>query len=596
MELDRLKLLRSKMKEHDVQALIVPTSDFHDTEYVSDYFAARKHFSGFTGSAGTLVVYPDAAGLWTDGRYFIQAAHELEGSGIDLMKMGMPGTPGIAQDILAHLKSGQRVAFDGRCVSMQDFEAYKKAFEAHGLDMVSDLDLAGEAWPDRPALPASRTFAYDEQYTGENAADKLTRVRKAIREKGADAHITNKIDDAAWLFNLRAHDIPSFPAALAYALITPEKACIYLDDSRLDDSSRRNLKDMGVTIRPYEAIVDDAMALEGKVLLDPAHINSRIAQAVSHPLWADNPIQLMKACKNPTEVAGAYQAHRKDGAAVVKFWKWLEDEMAQGRVVTEISAAARLQGFRQELPGYVEDSFDTIAAYGPNAAMAHYHPDEEHPTVLKDQGLFLVDSGGHYLEGTTDITRTFVMGDLSEEERRAFTLVLIGHIDLARAVFPHGVRGLNLDILARQALWKEGLDYNHGTGHGVGALLSVHEAPNGIRWKVVPERNDSCVLEVGMITSDEPGFYEEGKFGIRHENLLVVTPAFESEYGQYLKQDALTRVPFDIRGLDLSLMNDEQIDWLNAYHKQVEEDLRDLLDPETFAWLQTRTAPVSKDR
>lgn len=454
MNPDRLKTLREKMAEHEISALIVPTSDFHDTEYVSDYFTARKHFSGFTGSAGVLVVLKDKAGLWTDGRYFIQAAHELENSGIDLMKMGVKGTPSITQYILENLHDGEKAAFDGRTVSMEDFEGYQEAFAPKGISIVTDLDLAGEAWPDRPALPKTETFHYDEIYNGRSVPEKLADVRKAMEELKADWHVITKIDEIAWLYNLRAHDIPNFPVALAYTILSKDGGTLYIDQSRLDDESRKLLEDAGIAIADYDAIYEDVKNLEGPVLMEKDYVNSRIGRSIKEPVFADDPIQMMKAVKNPVEVAGAFAAHEKDGAAVVRFWKWLEEAMKDGKPVTEISAAEQLQKFRAEQPDYLEDSFETIAAYGPNAAMAHYHPDEENPVKLENKGLFLVDSGGQYLQGTTDITRTFVMGDLTDEEKHAFTRVLQSHIDLAKAVFPKGARGVNLDILARQ--WQIG--------------------------------------------------------------------------------------------------------------------------------------------
>lgn len=595
MESTQMKLLREKMKEHDIHAVIIPTSDFHDTEYVCDYFGARRYFSGFTGSAGVLVVLDDEAGLWTDGRYFIQAAHELKDSGIDLMKMGMPGTPSIEDYILSHVDQNQRVAFDGRCVSMTDFEMYQKAFKAKNLEVITDLDLAGEAWPDRPALPQTKTFHYDEKYAGMSIADKLAAVRHAMKEEGAKYHILTKIDEVAWLYNLRARDIPSFPVALAYSILDDEnKGVLYIDDSRLDDESRKLLTENNIEIRGYNDIYDDLDKLEGPVMMDKSFINSRIGRAIANPIWALDPIQLLKAKKNPVEVQGFYEAHRRDAVAMIQFWKWLEDEMAADHTVTETSAKAYLTSLRAKQPEYVEDSFETISAYGANAAMAHYHPDPNNPVVIEPKGLYLVDSGGHYLPGTTDITRTFVVGELTDEEREAFTLVLQGHIRLASAVFPKGACGLNLDIMAREPLWKKGMDYNHGTGHGVGCLLSVHEGPNGFRWRIVPERRDSSPLQVGMVTSDEPGLYVEGKYGIRHENLVVTQPYCSGEFGEYLCHDVLTLVPFDVRGLDLRMMSDEEIAWLNAYHKRVYDTISPRLSADEAAWLAKKTAPVAK--
>lgn len=595
MESNQMKLLREKMKEHDIHAVIIPTSDFHDTEYVCDYFGARRHFSGFTGSAGVLVVLDDQAGLWTDGRYFIQAARELEGSGIELMKMGEKGTPSIQDYILTNVAENQRVAFDGRCVSMTDFEMYQNTFKAKNLEIITDLDLAGEAWPERPELPATKTFHHDEKYAGMCIADKLAAVRREMKKEGAKYHVLSKIDEVAWLYNLRAHDIPSFPVALAYSILDDEnKGVLYINESRLDDQSRELLAQNNIEIKGYNDIYADVETLDGPVLMDKSFINSRIGRAIAQPIWSVDPIQLLKAKKNPVEIEGFYEAHRRDAVAMIQFWKWLEEEMNAHHTVTEISAKEHLTHLRSLQPEYVEDSFETISAYGANASMPHYHPDETNPVVIEPRGFYLVDSGGHYLTGTTDITRTFVVGELTDEEREAFTLVLQGHIHLARAVFPKGACGLNLDIMAREPLWKKGLDYNHGTGHGVGCLLSVHEGPNGFRWRIVPERRDSSPLEVGMITSNEPGVYVEGKYGIRHENLLVTKPYLSSESHDFLCHDSLTLVPFDVRGLDLNIMTDEEIDWLNAYHQRVYETISPRLTAEEAAWLKEKTAPISK--
>lgn len=586
-----LEKLRNAMAADDVQAVIIPTSDFHDTEYVCEYFAARKHFSGFTGSAGTLVVLKEGGALWTDGRYFIQAERELQGSGIVLMKQGQPDTPSISEYIIDHLHTGQTVAADGRCINQADCEKYQEQFEKAGLHFRTGLDLPGEAWTDRPERPEAEVRIYDDRYTGESVPDKLARFRSKIEETGAKAHITNKIDEIAWLFNIRADDIPNFPAPLSYALITPEEAVLYINQSRVPDPVREKLEKDGVVLKDYEQIYADAAQIPDPVLLQKNLINSLIASSVNTPVYGEDPIVLMKAVKNQTEQEGFRKAHHKDAAAVIRFWKWLEENLPVTEI-TEVSAADKLHEFRAEQPDFVDESFSTISAYGANAAMPHYHSDPEHPVRLEPEGLYLVDSGGHYLDGTTDITRTFVLGDLSDEERHFFTRVLQGHIHLADAVFPEGVRGLNLDILAREPLWKEMMDFNHGTGHGVGALSNVHEAPNGIRWKIVPERNDSAVLEAGMITSNEPGFYAEGKFGIRHENLMLTQPFGSSEFGNFLYNEPLTLVPFDVRGLDLSLMNEDEKKWLNNYHQRVFEEISPLLSEEETLWLKEKTRAV----
>lgn len=590
---ERLQALRQQMKKSKVQAYIIPTSDFHDTEYVCDYFSSRKYMSGFTGSAGTLVVLMDKAALWTDGRYFIQAAKQLEGSGIQLMKMGVAGTPSIEEYILENLKAGEFVGFDGRTVSANDGRSYKRRFALEGIDVNENLDLVGDIWKDRPALPQSQTFYYPKEYSGKDSAEKLADVRKIMKEKGAKHHIITKIDEIAWLYNIRANDIPSFPVALAYTIVNDEDAVLYIDSSRLDEKSKEALEKDGVKVKDYDKIYKDAKKLKNMVMIDPSFVNYTLYSALNpgHVIEENDPVILMKAIKNKTELDHTRNAHLKDGAAVSKFMYWLKQN-APKETETEISAGDKLQSLRKEQDAYIEDSFNAIVAYKDHAAMMHYSSTPESDVILKGEGMLLVDSGGHYMDGTTDITRTFVLGPISEEEKYWFTKALQGHIRLQQAKFLYGCRGLNLDILCRQPLWKEGMDYQCGTGHGVGHLLSVHEAPNGFRWKIVPERNDSAVLEEGMISSNEPGVYEEGKFGIRHENEMTVVKKEANKYGQFMGFENLTFVPFDKDGIDPKLLNPSDIQWLNDYHAQVYDKLKDRLNPEEKEWLQQACAPI----
>lgn len=590
---ERLQALRQQMKKSKVQAYIIPTSDFHDTEYVCDYFSSRKYMSGFTGSAGTLVVLMDKAALWTDGRYFIQAAKQLEGSGIQLMKMGVAGTPSIEEYILENLKAGECVGFDGRTVSANDGRSYKRRFALEGIDVNENLDLVGDIWKDRPALPQSQTFYYPKEYSGKDSAEILADVRKIMKEKGAKHHIITKIDEIAWLYNIRANDIPSFPVALAYTIVNDEDAVLYIDSSRLDEKSKEALEKDGVKVKDYDKIYKDAKKLKNTVMIDPSFVNYTLYSALNpgHVIEENDPVILMKAIKNKTELDHTRNAHLKDGAAVSKFMYWLKQN-APKETETEISAGDKLQSLRKEQDAYIEDSFNAIVAYKDHAAMMHYSSTPESDVILKGEGMLLVDSGGHYMDGTTDITRTFVLGPISEEEKYWFTKALQGHIQLQQAKFLYGCRGLNLDILCRQPLWKEGMDYQCGTGHGVGHLLSVHEAPNGFRWKIVPERNDSAVLEEGMISSNEPGVYEEGKFGIRHENEMTVVKKEANKYGQFMGFENLTFVPFDKDGIDPKLLNPSDIQWLNDYHAQVYDKLKDRLNPEEKEWLQQACAPI----
>lgn len=586
---ERLQNLRAKMQENGVQAYIIPTSDFHETEYVSDYFACRKYMSGFTGSAGTLVVLADQAGLWTDGRYFIQAQAQLQDTGITLMKMGQPETPSIEDYICQNLSKDSKVGFDGRVINYMDYKRYHAIFNSHQIDIVANLDLVNEIWQDRPALPATKTFHYALRYAGVSMEDKLAQVRQAMTKEGCASFIITKIDEIAWLFNIRAHDIPHFPVALAYATIEKEKATLYIDASRLDDESKALFEQNQISVKLYNSIYEDVCSLQGPVLVDPHFVNSRLALLVQEKLVeAIDPIVLMKAQKNATEIENTKWAHIKDGVACTKFMYWLKKNV-KSQEITECSAQDQLQQYRKEQENYLEDSFNTICAYKEHAAMMHYSSTPETDVTLKPEGMLLVDSGGQYLEGTTDITRTFVLGEISEEEKHWFTLAMRSHIRLAKAHFLYGCRGLNLDILARGPLWDEDMDYQCGTGHGVGHLSNVHEAPNGFRWRIVPERNDSCVLEEGMIQSDEPGVYKEGEFGIRHENELLVVKGTNNFYGQFMHFEPLTFVPFDLDGIDQSKMTQDEIEWLNAYHAQVYDTLQPYLNDEEKDWLKNAT-------
>ena len=588
---ERLMKLREEMNKEGMQAYIIPTSDFHETEYVSEYFAARKYMSGFTGSAGVLVVLLDKAGLWTDGRYFIQAANQLAGSGIDLMKQGQEDTPSIEEYIVTNLTQGSVVGFDGRVMNVNDANKYKQAFMMHDIKMVTDKDLVGRIWDDRPALPCTETFHYDEKYAGKSISEKLTQVREAMKGYNCRSHIVTKIDEIAWLYNLRAHDVPHFPVALAYTIIKENDAMIYIDASRLDEESKTLFAQNHIQVKDYEAIYEDVKTLEGPVLVDGNFVNSKIVYSLNTEIvYAQDPIVLLKAMKNEIELANTRNAHIKDGVACTKFMYWLMQNVNNG--ISEMSAQEKLQELRKEQADYLEDSFNTICAYKEHAAMMHYSSNEETNVELKPEGMLLVDSGGRYLDGTTDITRTFVLGSITEEEKKWFTLALKGHIRLEKANFLYGCRGLNLDILARGPLWDLDMDYQCGTGHGVGHLSNVHEAPNGFRWKIVPERNDSCVLEEGMITSNEPGVYVEGEFGIRHENEMVVVKGNKNFYGQFMHFETLTFVPFDRKGIDKSLLSEDELAWLNDYHASVYEKISPFLTNEEAEWLKEACRPL----
>lgn len=580
----KLDALRQEMKKENIQAYIVPTSDDHDTEYVCSHFMSRSYLSGFTGSAGTLVVGLDQAALWTDGRYFIQAKDQLAGSGIDLMKMGVEGTPSISAYIVDHLSSGSVVGFDGRLFSEAMVEIYEEAFDKKDLILKTDLDLVDRIWKDRPVLPHTSTFHFEKQYAGKTMVEKIAAVRDIL---SADHLMITKVDQVAWLFNLRAHDIPSFPVSMAYAIVSQDKASIYIDDSRLDATSRELFAKNHVTIRPYDAIYTDVQTLTGTVSVDPYTINSTLYRFIEADIEEEeNPIELMKACKNEVEIEQTKHAHLKDAIAMTQFMYWLKTNV--GKIpMSEMSAAQKLHDLRASQADFIEDSFATIAAYKEHGAIVHYQSSPETDVPLQPEGLFMVDSGGHYYQGTTDITRTFVLGEITEYERKCFTWALQCHIRLEQATWLYGCTGEQLDMIARQPLWKHSLDFKHGTGHGVGHVLSVHEGPNVIRWQQA-----YTPFEAGMITSDEPGIYIEGQFGIRHENEVLAVNLDKNAYGQFMGFEPLTWVPFDVDGLDVDEMQPAEVAWLNAYHAKVYEKVSPYLNEQQRQWLAHACRPL----
>lgn len=580
----KLDALRQEMKKENIQAYIVPTSDDHDTEYVCSHFMSRSYLSGFTGSAGTLVVGLDQAALWTDGRYFIQAKDQLAGSGIDLMKMGVEGTPSISAYIEDHLSSGSVVGFDGRLFSEAMVEIYEEAFDKKDLILKTDLDLVDRIWKDRPVLPHTSTFHFEKQYAGKTMVEKIAAVRDIL---SADHLMITKVDQVAWLFNLRAHDIPSFPVAMAYAIVSQDKASIYIDDSRLDATSRELFAKNHVTIRPYDEIYTDVQTLTGTVSVDPYTINSTLYRFIEADIEEEeNPIELMKACKNEVEIEQTKHAHLKDAIAMTQFMYWLKTNV--GKIpMSEMSAAQKLHDLRASQADFIEDSFATIAAYKEHGAIVHYQSSPETDVPLQPEGLFMVDSGGHYYQGTTDITRTFVLGEITEYERKCFTWALQCHIRLEQATWLYGCTGEQLDMIARQPLWKHSLDFKHGTGHGVGHVLSVHEGPNVIRWQQA-----YTPFEAGMITSDEPGIYIEGQFGIRHENEVLAVNLDKNAYGQFMGFEPLTWVPFDVDGLDVDEMEPAEVAWLNAYHAKVYEKVSPYLNEQQRQWLAHACRPL----
>lgn len=593
--IEKLTALRGLMKERNLDVYMIPTSDFHETEYVGEHFKARAYMSGFTGSQGTLVVTLDDAALWTDGRYFIQAANQLEGTGITLMKQGEEGVPTIAQYIYDHMSNGGCFGFDGRVMNTKLVKAILLKLEEKQVNIAYDEDLVGMIWTNRPALPEREGYLLKDAYSGKSTKDKLADLHEVMKKQGATHHIVTSLDDIAWITNMRGWDIECYPVVLSYLILTLDGGVVFMDQRKLNEELKANFETNHIEIKDYNEIYDYVKTLNENavVMLDTSVVNYAITQNLHKNIKLldhANPSQLMKAMKNEIELENNRKAHIKDAVAMTKFMYWLKKNVGK-ETITEISASDYLKKLRIA-QGAMQLSFNTISAYKEHAAMMHYSATEESNVELKPEGMLLVDSGGQYMEGTTDITRTFVLGEISEEERFYFTTALRSNIALSKAHFLYGCRGMNLDILARGPLWDHNMDYKCGTGHGVGHLLNVHEGPNGFRWKIVPERKDSCVLEEGMTQSNEPGVYEEGKFGIRHENEMVVRKGDKNEYGQFMRFETITFVPFDVDGLDVSLMTQYEKEWLNWYHGQVFEKVSPYLSEEETTWLKEVTRAI----
>lgn len=602
---NRLCKLRKSMKAAGIDCYLIPTSDYHDSEYVSGFFMVRKYFSGFTGSAGTLVVTQKEAVLFTDGRYFIQAGKELADTEIKLMKMGEPGVPTISQYLDKTLKEGECLGFDGRVVKADKAQIYEEILDKKNGRIIWDKDLAEDIWEDRPRLNHNPIFILEECYSGESASGKIKRVREKMKAEGADTHILTSLDDIAWLLNIRGNDVESCPVILSYVVLTMDKVLFFAEEKR--NGEKRNgqqvfgeeflqyLKENAVELCMYEDFYEYVSQIqEGKVLLCKGRINYRLLKELSDSVTIidrPNPTFLMKAVKNQIEMENLRKSHLWDGVAVTHFMYWLKKNV--GKIpMTEVSAAKYLEKLREGNEHYIEPSFETICAYGTNGAIIHYSAKEETCAEIHPMGLLMVDSGGHYLEGSTDITRTFVLGEITKEMKEHFTLVLRAMLNLKNTRFLYGCRGINLDIRAREVLWEKGLDYKHGTGHGVGYLLNVHEGPNSFRWKLLSDYQDNAVLEEGMVTTDEPGIYIEGSHGIRLENELLCRKSEANEYGQFMYFEDLTCVPIDLDGVEMSLLEETDRKRLNAYHEEVFERLSPYFQGDELEWLREVTRKV----
>ena len=591
---ERISALRSLMEEKGYDAYLIPTDDNHQSEYVGEHFKARAFITGFTGSAGTAVITKTSAGLWTDGRYFIQAAKQLEGSGVTLFKMGQPDVPTLEDYIADIIPEGGTLAFDGRVVSMGEGQALKSALLPKKAKIDFSADLVDKIWEDRPPLSEKPAFALGIEYTGESTKDKLIRIREAMKKEGANIHILAALDDICWTTNLRGDDIEYFPLLLSYALITMEDMKLYVDERKLTAEMKECLAKDGISIHPYNAVYEDVRSLKDgdSVLVDPSRLNYALYNSIpegTKVIEQMNPEVLMKAMKNDTELKNIINAHIKDGVAVTKFMYWLKKNV--GKIeITEISAAEKLDSFRKEQEGYLWQSFEPICGSGEHGAIVHYAATPETNIPVTTDGLFLTDTGGGYIEGSTDITRTFAFGKITDRMKDDFTTVLLCNLHLARAVFPHGISGFNLDAMARTPAWERGLDYNHGTGHGVGYLMNIHEAPAGFRCAV--REKEKAPLEAGMVITNEPGIYIEGSHGIRTENEMVVREGQKTEYGQFLYFAPITYVPIDLDAVNPDMMRQEDKEQLNAYHAKVFELISPHLEEDEKEWLKEYTRAI----
>lgn len=604
---EKIKALRREMKKENMAAYYVPTDDFHGSEYVSDFFKCREYLSGFTGSAGVLVITKDFVGLWTDGRYFIQAGKQLGNTEIQLMKMGEPGVPTAEEFLAETLKSGDKLGFDGRCVNGGFIKGLKKKLSPKEILFEGNYDLVERFWSERPKLSFYPVWELELSQSGISRAEKLAVVREKIAEKGADAHLLTSLEDIAWLLNLRGGDIHCNPVFLSYLYITKDDCVLFAGGEKEDreifpKDIREHLAEDGIELRFYEEVYEFSAQLLGqKVLLNEKTVNQRLLDNLSAHcslIFSENFTTVLKALKNETELSNMRNAHIKDGTAVTKFLYYMKQYKEalktgqwKGQPLTEMKAAEILEDFRKEQDGYFGPSFDPIMAYGEHGAIVHYSAIKETDAVIKAEGFLLSDTGGHYKDGTTDITRTISLaaGPLTEEEKRHYTLVLKANLALLSAKFPKGVCGNSLDALAREPLWAEGLDFNHGTGHGVGYILSVHEGPNAFRTYRGKGRADMTAIVPGMITSDEPGLYFEGKYGIRLENLIECV---EEENGFYGFRP-LTFVPFDRESIEPTLLNNREKFILNSYHRQVCDKISICLGEKEKEWLKKETAPIN---
>lgn len=593
---ERLKALREQMRKRDISIYVVPTADFHESEYVGEYFKARKFITGFTGSAGVAVITMEEAGLWTDGRYFVQAEKQLQGTTVDLYKMGEENVPTVNEFIENKLSEGQTIGFDGRVVNATWGRELECIANRKNGKIYSKEDLIDLIWEDRPSLSKEKAWILKEEYSGESTQSKLKRLRDKMKEKKATVHLMSSLYDISWLLNVRGNDISYVPVVLSYLAVTEDECIWFLQEEIIDDELKAYLEANNITTKPYESFYEYVATIKKRetVLVNLSAINYRVASALDSEIKIVNEIEpttLFKAIKNKTEIDNTRRAHVKDAVAMCKFMYWLKTNV--GKIpMTEISASDHLEKLRREQEGLLDLSFNTICGYDVHGAIVHYAATKETDIPLEPRSFLLVDSGGHYIEGTTDITRTFALGEVTQEMKECFTMICRSNMNLANMKFLYGCTGLNLDLAAREPLWEKELDFKHGTGHGVGYVLNVHEGPNGFRWRQVAERNDGGILEEGMITTDEPGVYLEGKFGIRTENELVCCKGVKNEYGQFMYFENITYVPIDLDAIDPDLMTSVEKNRLNEYHKRVYEVVSPYLEGDELEFLKKYTRAI----
>ena len=592
---DRLAMLRQAMAEKGIDFYMIPTADFHNSEYVNDYFKVREFFSNFSGSNGTLLVWQEGAGLWTDGRYFIQAENELAGTTIELFRMLDEGVPTIEEFLKEQMKEGQTLGFDGRVISVQNGKKYEKSLSEKQIVFQYEQDLADGIWKNRPAFPAGKVTVLEEAVAGKSVEEKLSQVREKLKAEGAESFLLSKLDDLMWLFNIRGCDVECNPVAMSYAYLTEAEAVLFIQEKALDDTVKDYFKEHEILIREYSEIMDFLKNLPGghRILVDDRNCSYAIYKTLSEKqtlVEKKNPTELLKAIKNPVELENMKRVYLQDSVAVTKFIYWLKTHIGKEEI-TEITAADYLEQLRRQIPGFLDLSFPTIAGYKANAAMMHYTATPDSYAVLKPEGMLLVDSGGQYLGGTTDVTRTIVLGPVSDEIKKHYTLVAAGMLQMANTKWIHGCTGRNLDIMARQPLWEIGLDYKCGTGHGVGYILNVHEGPQNLRWRFT-EGMAEAVIEAGMDITNEPGVYIEGSHGIRIENVMVACNGEKNEYGQFMYFDTLTYAPIDLEAIDAAYLTEAQRRYLNEYHSQVREKVSPYLTKEEKEWLEEVTKAI----